>query len=220
MKPIHLYVKTHNKTGLKYFGKTTQDPFVYKGSGIYWRRHLNIHGDNISTEIIGSFTDESECKRVATEFSISNNITESCDWANLRDETLTGGFDHIHSKHLSRDYMKQRWKDESYRKKMTEMSNSQWSEENKKRAKEWMENYWTPERRNAKAKSMIGNTNGSNLKTNPPLRGRICVTNGINAKFVTPENLDSFLLENPSWKRGRHPNSNPHTPLDQSIPAS
>lgn len=29
--PIYLYVKTHRKTGLKYFGKTVKDPLTYKG---------------------------------------------------------------------------------------------------------------------------------------------------------------------------------------------
>jgi 5-methylcytosine-specific restriction endonuclease McrA len=41
---IYLYVKTHNKTGLKYLGKTEQDPFVYLGSGKRWLNHLNKHG--------------------------------------------------------------------------------------------------------------------------------------------------------------------------------
>lgn len=27
--PTYLYIKTHNQTGLKYFGKTTKDPFKY-----------------------------------------------------------------------------------------------------------------------------------------------------------------------------------------------
>ena len=37
---IYLYLKQHNITGLKYFGKTEQNPYKYKGSGIYWLRHL------------------------------------------------------------------------------------------------------------------------------------------------------------------------------------
>jgi hypothetical protein len=39
--PIYLYVKTHNKTGLKYLGQTSQkDPHKYPGSGTRWRHHL------------------------------------------------------------------------------------------------------------------------------------------------------------------------------------
>ena len=37
---IYLYKKTHNKTGLKYLGKTiSKDPYTYSGSGVYWTRH-------------------------------------------------------------------------------------------------------------------------------------------------------------------------------------
>ena len=34
-----------------YFGKTyaKNDPYVYKGSGVYWKEHLRAHGDNIET---------------------------------------------------------------------------------------------------------------------------------------------------------------------------
>lgn len=38
---IYLYLKTHNKTGLKYLGKTVSvDPHLYQGSGTIWRRHI------------------------------------------------------------------------------------------------------------------------------------------------------------------------------------
>ena len=49
-KPTYLYVKTHNITGLKYFGKTTNDPYTYYGSGKYWLLHLKKHGYNISCQ--------------------------------------------------------------------------------------------------------------------------------------------------------------------------
>ena len=91
MKPTYLYIKTHNVTGLKYFGKTCQkDPFKYKGSGTRWLNHVRIHGLDITTEILGLFLDETECKRVALEFSIQNNIVDSEEWANLQPETLIG----------------------------------------------------------------------------------------------------------------------------------
>lgn len=101
-KPTYLYIKTHNITGLKYFGKTTaKDPYKYEGSGIYWNRHLKVHGKDISTEIIGYYTDKEECLRVAIKFSIENNIVESDDWANLKEERLDGGWDHITKEQLS-----------------------------------------------------------------------------------------------------------------------
>jgi len=91
-KPTYLYVKTHNKTGLKYFGKTVSaNPYSYRGSGVYWKRHIKQHGYDVTTEIIGYFTDKRECMQAAWEFSVHHNITLSEEWANLRDECLDGG---------------------------------------------------------------------------------------------------------------------------------
>lgn len=97
-KPTYLYIKTHNKTGLKYFGKTTaKDPYKYRGSGVYWTRHIKTHGYDVSTEIIGYYQDEQECLNVAKHFSIENNIVKHSVWANLKEETLDGGWDYINN---------------------------------------------------------------------------------------------------------------------------
>jgi hypothetical protein len=96
-KPTYLYIKTHNTTGLKYFGKTTSDPHNYRGSGLYWLAHLRKHGNNVSTEIVGYFDNQSECTKVAQEFSISNNIVKAVNedntkvWANQIIENGTDG---------------------------------------------------------------------------------------------------------------------------------
>lgn len=92
---IYLYIKTH-RTGLKYFGKTTaKDPHAYRGSGTYWKRHCEKHGWDYATEVVGQFDNESEAKIFSLAFSKDNNIRESHIWANLKDEDITGGFDHI-----------------------------------------------------------------------------------------------------------------------------
>lgn len=89
---ITLYVKTHKKTGMKYFGKTTKkDPFQYNGSGKYWIKHLKKHGYDVITEIIGRYETQEECKKVALDFSKKNNIVESNEWANLRIENGIDG---------------------------------------------------------------------------------------------------------------------------------
>ena len=96
--PTTLYIKTHNITGLKYFGKTTGDPFKYKGSGKYWTDHLKKHGNDVTTEIVGHFTDKKLCEEVAIRFSKDNDIIHSLDeqgkkiWANqVIENGLDGG---------------------------------------------------------------------------------------------------------------------------------
>lgn len=92
-RPTYLYIKTHNITGLKYFGKTVGDPYKYKGSGVRWLNHLSVHGNNVSTEVIGLFESKEECNNRALEFSIENNIVEEPGWANLIiEDGLMGGF--------------------------------------------------------------------------------------------------------------------------------
>jgi hypothetical protein len=90
-QPTYLYIKTHNITGLKYFGKTIQNPIEYQGSGIRWRRHLKKHGNDVTTVIYGYYADFESLKKAALDFSIKNNIIESVEWANLIREQGEGG---------------------------------------------------------------------------------------------------------------------------------
>jgi hypothetical protein len=90
-KPIYLYIKTHNKTGLKYLGKTIQDPFVYKGSGKRWKNHLKKHGYNVTTEIVGIFFCLKKLKNFAAQLSKDLDIVNSKEWANLVPELGEGG---------------------------------------------------------------------------------------------------------------------------------
>ena len=91
MKTYYLYIKTHNKTGLKYLGQTTQDPFIYNGSGKYWLNHLNKHGYNINTEIVGTYNTIEELREKSIELSLLYDITNNKDWANLVMEEGSGG---------------------------------------------------------------------------------------------------------------------------------
>jgi hypothetical protein len=88
---IYLYKKTHNITGLKYLGKTTQNPFTYTGSGKYWKSHLKKHGKYITTEIIKECETNSEIKYWGLYYSSLWNIVNSDEWANLRPEDGDGG---------------------------------------------------------------------------------------------------------------------------------
>ena len=87
---IYLYVKTHNKTGLKYLGKTTQNPFAYLGSGIDWKIHLKEHGEDYTTEILKECKNNKELSEWGRYYSGLYNVVESKEWANRIPETGGG----------------------------------------------------------------------------------------------------------------------------------
>jgi len=92
-KIIYLYIKT-SPLGLKYLGKTTQNPFTYIGSGKYWKSHLNHHGfkiADIKTEILFESSNIEIFREKAIEYSKYFNIVESDEWANLMMEDGIGG---------------------------------------------------------------------------------------------------------------------------------
>jgi hypothetical protein len=95
---IYLYLKTHNVTGLKYLGKTiSEDPYAYTGSGVYWKKHINKHGYDCTTEILAQSEDPLEIRKLGLEYSDKLNIVESKEFANLKEECGDGGWDHINN---------------------------------------------------------------------------------------------------------------------------
>jgi hypothetical protein len=150
MKPTHLYIKQHKITKLKYFGKTTKDPNKYLGSGKHWIRHIKKHGLEIDTIWHQLFTDEKEMIEYALKFSKDNNIVESPEWANLKEENgLDGGFDkgwwsEEQIEHF-RKKAKERWANGFYDKEKLRLSRigfkqpqSQKDTLSKKLSKEWL----------------------------------------------------------------------------------
>ena len=93
IKPTYLYIKQHSISGLKYFGKTTKDPYKYKGSGVYWTRHIKNHGkEHIVTLWVSELYYDTSIVEHALQFSKKNNIVKSKEWANLEPENgLNGG---------------------------------------------------------------------------------------------------------------------------------
>lgn len=96
---IYLYLKTHNKTGLKYLGKTVNDPYEYRGSGLVWDHHLKKHGNDVTTEVLFETTDKEEFKRVALEYSDKFGVVESKEFANLTVEQGQGGITQVGEDH-------------------------------------------------------------------------------------------------------------------------
>lgn len=106
---IYLYKKTHKVTGLQYLGKTiSSNPYLYPGSGAYWRHHLEKHGNNVETEILRECQTEDELKEWGQHYSKLWNVVESKDWANLIEEAGPGGY----------------WSNESKQKLSKSMSNA------------------------------------------------------------------------------------------------
>jgi hypothetical protein len=99
---IYLYVKTHNKTGLKYLGKTTQDPYTYLGSGVDWKQHLKENGEYHTTQIIRICNSNKELNEWGRYYSILWNVVESKEWANRIPETGGGWCDEQARKKISK----------------------------------------------------------------------------------------------------------------------
>ena len=91
--PTALLVMTHNVTGLKYFCKTSKlkNMHWYKGSGVYWKKHMRVHGRNITAGVLGVYFDKDRCVAAALKFSEENNIVASDEWANFIPENGLSG---------------------------------------------------------------------------------------------------------------------------------
>jgi len=91
MNIYYLYVKTHNKTGLKYLGQTSkQNPYDYHGSGKDWKIHLREHGVDISTVILQECKTKQELNEAGRYYSNLWNVANSPEWANRIPETGGG----------------------------------------------------------------------------------------------------------------------------------
>lgn len=163
---VTLYVKTHNKTGLKYFGKTTRtDPEKYRGSGKYWTQHIKVHGYDVTTEIIGTFDDVNECSTFAVKFSTEHDIINSPEWANLIKENGLDGAPkgHVGYKftdeqlHALSQMARERWEDPGYREKLIQAHKQRWTNELRtKQSNRLRDEFWTSERRLEHAKKLAG----------------------------------------------------------------
>ena len=91
--PTYLYVKRHSVTGKLYFGKTTQNPEVYLGSGLKWKRHRKKHGvKEVETLWYCLFTEEVELKLFSLMYQEIFDICNSdSGYINLKPENGMDG---------------------------------------------------------------------------------------------------------------------------------
>jgi hypothetical protein len=150
-------IKTHNKTGLKYLCITKTEKWKeYPGSGVYWRRHLNKHGYNFSTELLFETDNYPDFLLQCEYYSIYYNVVLSEEFANLKPELGYDGFNEFW-KYASEDVkkeiydrraisLKKNWdslSEEERKKRGQIISDAYWKEANKFKSKEWEEQHKT-----------------------------------------------------------------------------
>lgn len=75
---------------LNYLGITQKDPFKYRGSGIYWKKHLKAHkikNSEIKTITLCKTSDINVLIEKSKYFSELFDVVKSKNWANLTPET-------------------------------------------------------------------------------------------------------------------------------------
>lgn len=98
-KPTFLFLKQHTVTGKLYFGKTScNNPITYNGSGIHWKRHIRLHGEeHVETLWFCLFVNNEECVKFAVMYSGLQNIVNSEDYLNLKIENGLDGGSWLHT---------------------------------------------------------------------------------------------------------------------------
>ena len=134
-KKFYLYLK-ESPAGLKYLGKTIRDPFTYRGSGIYWTRHLDKHNfknSDIKTTILLETFDEEELKAAGLYYSQKFNVVESKEFANIIDEIGQGGKTIFYEKdrEIISKRSKQMWENKEFKEHTSNMMKKSWTDERK-----------------------------------------------------------------------------------------
>lgn len=93
--PTYLLIKEHLDTGLKYLCKHDAANFSecekYKGSGVYWKKHLRKYGNKVKTTCVFVTDNKEDFRKVALDYSKKLNVISSNEWANLCYEQGEGG---------------------------------------------------------------------------------------------------------------------------------
>lgn len=219
-RPTYLYIKQHNVTGLKYFGKTIKkDPIKYKGSGDYWLNHLAVHGNDVTTTWYQLFTDIDELKAFALEFSKENNIVESNEWANLIVENGLHSSGRLGRKASEQQKLLQ---SEKMKGRFVGEKNSFFGKTHSPETIQKYKDLFTgvplsESRKKNISKGLKGKStwnkgvqmsSSAKQKSSLSLSGRITVNNGSINKRIKPETLEEFLSQ--GWIKGKLIKSTPH----------
>ncbi len=142
MKTVHIYRKTHKKTGKMYIGRTQQDPYRYEGSGRAWREHLKEHGYDMDTEILFSSDKQAEVKQFCIDFAVGNEYWKEDAYFNEcredggRDITGKNNPNYKHGRAVN-------WKsDPEVQRKNDKIRNAKYYQENKEKEAARMRQYY------------------------------------------------------------------------------
>jgi hypothetical protein len=103
-----LMIKTHNKTGLKYLCITNKDDWdKYTGSGVKWRKHLEKHGIDISTELLYESEDYVSFVAECVYYSVLYDVAISDEFANVIPER---GYDNSRGLYLAENNLVSWWR--------------------------------------------------------------------------------------------------------------
>lgn len=88
-----LMIKEAIGFNIKYLCKCAdyKDPFVYKGSGVYWKKIITKYKPEIKTTILGHYKTNNDLREAGIYYSKLFNIVEDSTWANLIEEIGDGG---------------------------------------------------------------------------------------------------------------------------------
>ena len=190
-----LYIKTHNKTGLKYLGYTKRENVhKYSGSGVYWTRHLKEHGKDYTTEIIKECQTKDEIKEHGLYYSNLWNVVESTEWANIKPESGDGG--DMSSSHAWRESIERRKASDGYTRTSESITKGLTT------AKERGSLKRTPE---SIAKTVETKRANGSLKRSAESRAKQSATRKANGIKMTPEAIAKMLASrarNKSLKSG------------------
>lgn len=75
---------------MQYLGKTTKNPYLYRGSGKDWVPHIKEYGYDVTTEVLKECASSKELSVWGRHYSELWNIVDSPTWANRIPETGGG----------------------------------------------------------------------------------------------------------------------------------
>jgi len=206
-KKFHFIYKTTNLLSGKYYiGMHSTDNLEdgYLGSGKRLRRSINKHGEENHRREILEFVDSREKLREREEEIVNLNEIAKEKCMNLR-VGGEGGLSGLSEQSISKirkgasDFLKDKWNDEVYRKKISKLS----AERMKQHHKDGKIKYdtFTDKKHSEESKKLMSEKAKERTGSKNSQFGTCWITKGSVNKKIKKEELDQFL--NLDWNKGR-----------------